>query len=90
MRIKNYDKSTLPSPLDELQTREAVSRKRYVLVRTIPRESRGYVSKHEAAVQKTYSAVHWESKLGPMTVSTEKKLSLVHLQVPRSPTPLQF
>ena len=76
----------LPSPLDELQTFEAISRKRYVLVRTIPRESSGYVSKDKTTVQKTYSAFHCESGLGPMTLSTEKKLTLVHLQVPRNPT----
>ena len=85
-----YDMSTLSSPRNEIQTREAISRTRHVLVSLIPRESSGYVTTDKPTVQKTFSVVHCDAKLYPISMSTEKKLTLVHMQVPRNPTLPEF
>ena len=57
------------------------------MVGLFPRESIVIVASDKTTVQKSFSAVHCDANLCPISKSTEKKLILVHMQVPRSPTP---
>ena len=57
------------------------------MVGLFPRESIVIVASDKTTVQKSFSAVHCDANLYPISKSTEKKLILVHMQVPRSPTP---
>ena len=82
-----YDTSTSSSPRDKIEISEAISATRCVMVGLIPRESIVIVASDKTTVQKSFSAVHCDANLCPISKSTEKKLILVHMQVPRSPTP---